>query len=287
MIGLLLILILVISSIVSGEYKVKVSIVLPIYNSVDYLERRIKCILNQTLKEIELLVINDGSSDATTKLLKKYEEDDRVRIGIARNKEIDLANGEFIGFMDDDDYMDNQFFERLYRYSGEKDVVVGTFVDCISSSKYCSYIKNLAVISSQTCSPFEWSSIHERHNISDHGFIYSELSGFDSNTSGLLMLLFWSSISFKDSLLRTCSKSSIIYTFNINLFELNVGQPLSLNIQCKKYLSYGESKPYGLCLGILDWQHIEQEHIKSLISFRRLGHQKLRVINSTVLETPK
>jgi len=130
--------------------QIKVSIIMPTYNGASYLNRSINSILNQTLREIELIIVNDCSTDKTINILSKYSNDNRVKIinlnkntgqGNARNKGIKLARGEFIGFMDDDDYVDERFHERLYYYSKDKDIVVGTFLDCISDSQYCSYNK--------------------------------------------------------------------------------------------------------------------------------------------------
>jgi len=146
---LVFILILInIISFVNSKIQIKESIIMPTYNRALFLDRSIQCILNQSLKEIELIIVNECSTDNTNEVLSKYKNDSRVRIinldknagqGNARNKGIMLARGEFIGFMDDDDYVDKQFYEKLYHYSKDKDVIVGTFLDCISDSKYCSY----------------------------------------------------------------------------------------------------------------------------------------------------
>ena len=131
------------------QNEVKVSIILPTYNGASYLDRSIQCILNQTLKEIELIIVNDCSTDNTTDIISSYErKDNRIKIinlninkglGYSRNEGMKIARGEFIGFMDDDDYVDEDFHERLYHYSKNKDVIIGTFLDCINDFPYCSY----------------------------------------------------------------------------------------------------------------------------------------------------
>ncbi|ORY81654.1 nucleotide-diphospho-sugar transferase [Neocallimastix californiae] len=111
------------------EPKIKVSVIIPVYNTSKYIERCLKSALNQTLKEIEIITINDNSSDDSLEILKQFEEDKRLKIltinqnqgaGVARNIGIELAQGEFIGFIDSDDYVDERFYEFLYKYSKDK-----------------------------------------------------------------------------------------------------------------------------------------------------------------------
>ncbi|ORY81653.1 hypothetical protein LY90DRAFT_664193 [Neocallimastix californiae] len=133
------------------ELKIKVSVIIPVYNTSKYIERCLKSALNQTLKEIEIITINDNSSDDSLEILKQFEEDKRLKIltinqnqgaGVARNIGIELAQGEFIGFIDSDDYVDERFYEFLYKYSKGKDMVNGIFVDSTNlSDKYSHHRK--------------------------------------------------------------------------------------------------------------------------------------------------
>jgi len=131
--------------------KIKVSIIIPTYNSAEFIERSLESALNQTLKDIEVIVIDDHSTDKTLEIIKKYEKDTRLKIislnqnqgaGAARNLGIELAVGEFIGFIDSDDYADERFFESLYKYSKDMDVVIGIFVNSTNlSDKYSHHRK--------------------------------------------------------------------------------------------------------------------------------------------------
>ncbi|SDB21820.1 glycosyltransferase [Eubacterium oxidoreducens] len=109
--------------------QVKVSVIVPIYNGEKYLKRCVDSICNQTLKEIEILLVDDGSMDESLKICEEYEaKDDRIKvirqehIGVAeaRNKGMRLASGIYIGFVDCDDYIYPQMFETLYRICEEK-----------------------------------------------------------------------------------------------------------------------------------------------------------------------
>ena len=106
----------------------KVSIIVPVYNVEQYLERCLNSLINQTLKDIEIICVNDGSKDNSGKILEEYaQKDNRIIIinqenqglSIARNNGMDIAKGKYIGFVDSDDWVDLDFFEKLYN-SAEK-----------------------------------------------------------------------------------------------------------------------------------------------------------------------
>lgn len=103
--------------------KIKVSIIVPVYNVEKYLKRCLDSITNQTLKELEIICINDGSTDNSLKILKQYaHKDKRISIinkqneglSVARNTGMEAASGEYIGFVDSDDWVDLNYFEKLY-----------------------------------------------------------------------------------------------------------------------------------------------------------------------------
>ena len=102
----------------------KISIIVPVYNVEAYLERCVESILKQTYTNFELLLINDGSTDKSGDLCDQLAlRDDRIRVihkengGLshARNRGIDEASADLIGFIDSDDYIDADMYETLYR----------------------------------------------------------------------------------------------------------------------------------------------------------------------------
>ena len=103
---------------------IKVSIIIPVYNTEKYLRRCLDSICSQTLEDIEIICINDCSTDGSLNILNEYaQKDNRIKIinfienkgvAIARNTGIDEAQGEYISFVDADDYVDLDFFEKLY-----------------------------------------------------------------------------------------------------------------------------------------------------------------------------
>ena len=116
---------------------VKVSVIIPVYNSENYLEECVQSLLNQSLKECEFIFINDGSTDNSYNILKKYEAlDKRVLIlnqenkgvSIARNNGLAKARGSFVGFVDSDDTVESEYFETLFE-AGIKNNVDVVMVD--------------------------------------------------------------------------------------------------------------------------------------------------------------
>lgn len=101
----------------------KLSIIVPVYNVEKYLPKCLESLIEQTLKDIEIICVNDGSMDNSLAILKEFaSKDSRIRIidnqhqGVAktRNTGIEQSTGEYIGFVDSDDYIDIDFFEKLY-----------------------------------------------------------------------------------------------------------------------------------------------------------------------------
>ena len=102
----------------------KVSVVLPIYNVEKYLPKCIESVIAQTLKDIEIICVNDCSNDNSENIIREYmKKDDRIKIinneknigvGFSRNIGVDCSNGEYISFIDSDDFIENDYLENLY-----------------------------------------------------------------------------------------------------------------------------------------------------------------------------
>ena len=100
----------------------KISIIVPVYNAGQYLEKCVKSIINQTYDNLEIILVNDGSTDNSLEICKRFTESDK-RISLinkenggvssARNRGIDKASGDYIGFVDSDDYISVDMYEKL------------------------------------------------------------------------------------------------------------------------------------------------------------------------------
>lgn len=102
---------------------VKISVIIPVYNDEKFLGECLDSVSNQTLDDIEIICINDGSTDSSLEILNEYSTDKRITIitqtnqgsAIARNKGLDIAQGEYIGFLDADDiYINRQSLEIMF-----------------------------------------------------------------------------------------------------------------------------------------------------------------------------
>ena len=102
---------------------IKVSVIVPVYNAEKYLNKCVDSILNQSLKDIEVILVDDGSTDGSLEVLRNYEKQDRrVKVltqqnrfaGVARNNGLNVADGEYVIFWDSDDYFAENALESLY-----------------------------------------------------------------------------------------------------------------------------------------------------------------------------
>ena len=116
---------------------VKVSVIIPVYNTEKYLKECLDTVINQTLKEIEIILINNGSSDKSLSILKHYKSKDKritiidnktnVTAGKARNQGLEIATGEYLSFLDSDDYFELNMLENIYEVCKKNDSDIGIF----------------------------------------------------------------------------------------------------------------------------------------------------------------
>ena len=108
----------------------KITVIIPMYNTEEYIERCIKSAINQTYKNLEIIIVNDGSTDNSLQICERLKkEDDRIKIinqenkGVsgARNTGLEAATGEYIGFIDSDDFLEENMYEKLMGYIEEYD----------------------------------------------------------------------------------------------------------------------------------------------------------------------
>lgn len=106
----------------------KVSVIIPVYNGESYLEQCLDSIIGQTLKEIEIICVNDGSTDRTEQILEKYAgENKHIHIinqenggaGAARNAGLRIAKGEYLSILDGDDFFEPDMLEKAYKKAKE------------------------------------------------------------------------------------------------------------------------------------------------------------------------
>lgn len=130
-----------------GDSKELISIIVPIYNADCYLRQCLDCIINQSYKNFEVLLINDGSVDDSAIICKEYvETDSRIHyfekenggVSSARNLGLKNVKGNYITFVDSDDWVEENYLEVLYNALKENEVDVA-----ISSHNYFNMDDNL------------------------------------------------------------------------------------------------------------------------------------------------
>lgn len=126
---------------------IKISVIIPIYNACDYLRPALDSVIGQTLREIEIICIDDGSTDRSLDVVREYQKlDSRIRIvtetnagpGLARNNGLKRARGEYVAFLDADDFFENTLLEHLYKIAkeGELDIAIAKY-DNYNTKKCC------------------------------------------------------------------------------------------------------------------------------------------------------
>ena len=123
----------------------KISVIIPAYNVEDYIDKSFESLLNQTFEAFEIIAINDGSQDQTLEKMKVYEaKDTRIRVidkinegvGATRNLGLSLACGEYVIFIDPDDYVHEDFLKSLYKKAIETkaNVIICNYYECYENS---------------------------------------------------------------------------------------------------------------------------------------------------------
>ena len=139
--------------------KPAISVIVPVYNAQDGIKRCVDSLLNQSFKNFEIILLNDGSEDNSLNILKEYElkysfvrviDKQNEGVAVTRNKGILLAEGEYTMFMDNDDFVDSDYIETFYQAIHEKnlDLVIGG---------YKRVNQNNQIIFSQEIQQSEWS----------------------------------------------------------------------------------------------------------------------------------
>ena len=127
----------------------KVTVIIPVHNAELHIKRCIESVLNQTYKNIELILINDGSTDNSINILNSYKNKnenilviDKKNEGVAttRNLGIEKATGKYIMFIDNDDYIENNYIEDYINNINDNDILIGGYERVTESKVLFSYV---------------------------------------------------------------------------------------------------------------------------------------------------
>lgn len=181
------------NSVDNADYPYKISVIIPVYNAGRYLDKCLDSVENQTLKEIEIICVNDGSKDNSIDILKKHAaNDNRIRIidqenagvSAARNNGIRSAKGEYITFVDADDYIETCTYKScmdvilkenpdvfVYKYRSNEDEEVPQNIEV---SKCNSYNHSNFISAYKNSHPAVWDKIFKRELLFDNEIFFKE-----------------------------------------------------------------------------------------------------------------
>lgn len=188
----------------------KVSIIIPIYNVEQYLRECLDSVVNQTLKDIEIICVNDGSTDNSLNIIKEYaNNDNRIKIidkqnsgyGDSMNKGLDAATGEYIGIVEPDDFVAKDMYEVLYNKAKEYnvDLIKADFYRftgnldtlCLNYNKldYTGMYYNKVVNPQEDLTPFNfimntWSGIYNRQFLEKYHIRHNTTPGASFQDNG-------------------------------------------------------------------------------------------------------
>jgi len=168
---------------------IKISVLVPIYNSEKYLKQCIESIINQTFKEIEIICINDGSNDNSLKIINEFQKkDSRIKLinkknsgyGNSLNIGIQKSQGEYISIIESDDFIDKSFLETLYTNKENNDIIKSSFYFYPNFKKYnikncnTNINSNPAII---TLKPSIWSAIYKKEFLFKNSISFKNSKG--------------------------------------------------------------------------------------------------------------
>lgn len=176
-------------------YLKKVSVIVPVYNTKKYLRDCLDSLIKQKLKDMEIIVVDDGSTDGSTDIIKEYENlysdiikayyNQNCGVSASRNFGISKATGKYIGFVDSDDYVKKDLFLKLYNYAIKNDYDIVLF-DWIVKSGDGAYVSQANLNYSDNpvknyiiAAPMPWNRIVKREILVDFPYksdiIYEDL----------------------------------------------------------------------------------------------------------------
>lgn len=194
---------------------IKISIIIPIYNAEQYLEQCLESVINQSLKEIEIICVNDGSIDNSLRILEKYSRKDNRIIIInqenegsskARNKALEVARGEYCLNIDSDDWIEQGYFETMYEKAKKEnlDMLVSDIV--LVSSNGREILKDIQMSDEKLINGNQWVELFLKHEAM--GYTWNKL--IKRKSIGTLNynenIFCWEDVNFLMKLALNCNK---------------------------------------------------------------------------------
>lgn len=243
-----------------------ISVVVPAYNVEKYIKACLDSILEQTYPNFEIIVINDGSTDKTKMILKKYSNEERIRcysqknsgLSVARNQGIKMSKGEFICFIDSDDYIAYNYLDKMFApfmLDSEVDIVVCGYQEIYQNSIKNHDLKQKTLtghnatknllINQQDFDVIAWNKLYRKKLFVDHQIFYPIGQIHEDNLTTYKLFSVAQKVSYvKDTLYFYQRKNSQI-TKNLHSHEKTLKRLSAkeqMAIEAKQFLRHPELK---------------------------------------------
>ena len=172
----------------------KISVIIPVYNLEKYIKKCLESVVNQTYRQLEIIIIDDGSTDDSIKIIEEYLKDKRVKfikqnkegVYAARNKAIALATGDYISFVDGDDWLELSAYEKLVKNIEGEDLIIFDFDKyddlknrILEKRKSLKELKNILNEDNQylimTYNNEAWNKIYKTSYLKNNNFLFPEI----------------------------------------------------------------------------------------------------------------
>ncbi len=261
--------------------EIKVSVVIPIYNAEKYLKQCLDSVQNQTLKEIQIICVNDGSTDKSLDIINEYSKNDERFVvinqknsgcGKAYNEGMKAATGEYIGFVEPDDYINLDMYENLYNIAKSNDVdfVKSDFVEFNSKGEtnyraltYSKEYYNKIINPKEDLNVFNfamntWTGIYSREFLEKNDIKYNETAGASFQDNG-----FW---------FKTFCLAERVYFLDKDFYNYRIDNPNSSINNHEKVLCM--KTEYDLIYEFLCKNSDLKERFKYIYQLRRFKNYK-------------
>jgi len=190
--------------------KVDVSIIIPVYNVMEYLAECLDSVINQTVKVREIIIVNDGSTDKCLEILAEYKKEfpeliiiNQKNSGISetRNRGLRVATGEYIAFVDSDDFIELNMFEKMYKAAKREsaDIVICDYIlhtdstnkdeiEGIARDGRIDKIEALKMFLSNDMKAYVWNKLHKRELFKDNNIMFPDFKVCEDTPVGFLLL---------------------------------------------------------------------------------------------------
>lgn len=230
--------------VISVENKYKLSVIVPVYNTEKYIERCIKSIFDQSFKDYQLIIINDGSTDNCDKIIRNliknrdniiYKKIKNSGVAAARNIGLSYASGEYITFVDSDDFVEVDIYKKLYNHAiaNDSDIVGCAYKKIYKNSEKEIHPKNLSYFGKSlreskeiicNSNPYTPLKIFKRSLIVNNEILFDEdLRIFEDLLFCYKLFLLSNKISFVDECLynyNCLNESSLTSKFTKKKFDI-------------------------------------------------------------------